>query len=253
MDNRIDAVIIDDEENFSSSLEILIRKNFGKINILGDANSVKSGITLINKLKPKLVFLDINLPDGSGFEILEETNFKSYETIFTTSYTEFALRAFEFSALHYLMKPMTVEKLKDAIERYEKVHNNDFFDEKLKILKESLIDKPQRILLPTTDGLSIFNIADIVRCEADNNYSIVFFNNKQKILLSKPLQYLDKILNELDFVRIHSKHLINLRYVKNYVNGRKSFVQLSDNSELPISQTQKIDFAEQLKHFAKSF
>jgi two-component system LytT family response regulator len=253
MNDRIDAVIIDDEENFSSSLEILLRKNFPKINIVGEANSVKNGVALINKTKPKLIFLDINLPDGAGFDILEQTDYKSYSIIFTTSFSEFALRAFEFSAIHYLMKPMTIEKLREAIDRYEKTHDKDFIEEKLKILKESLIDRPKRILLPTIDGIGVFNVSDIIRCEADNNYSIVYFNNKQKLVLSKPLQYLDKMLIELDFVRTHSKHLVNLRYVKKFGNGRKSFVQLTDNTELPISQTQKIEFAERLKLFAKGF
>jgi two-component system LytT family response regulator len=253
MNDKIAAVIIDDEENFIASLEILIRKYFPKINIVGEANSVKTGSSIINKHKPKLVFLDINLPDGSGFDILDKTTNNSYEIIFTTSYSEFAVRAFEVSALHYLMKPISVEKLREAIERYEKMHDKDFFDEKLKILKESLVDKPQRILLPTSDGKSLFNIADIVRCEADNNYSFVHFNTKQKVHLSKPLQYLDKILNDLDFVRIHSKHLVNLRYVKNYKSGRKSFVLLTDNTELPISETYSSTFVEHLKHFAKSY
>jgi two-component system LytT family response regulator len=253
MNDRIDAVIIDDEENFSSSLEILLRKNFPKINIVGEANSVKNGVAIINKLKPKLIFLDINLPDGAGFDILEQTDYKSYSIIFTTSYSEFALRAFEFSAIHYLMKPMTIEKLREAIERYERAHDKDFINEKLKILKESLLDKPQRILLPTKEGIGVYNVSDIVRCEAENNYSHVYFNDKKSLMLSKPLQFLDKMLNELDFVRIHSKHLINLRYVKKYIHNKKSFVILSDDTELPVSQTQKNEFAEHLKHFAKGF
>ncbi len=253
MNEKINAIIIDDEENFTAALEILLRKHFPKINIVGNAISVASGVAMITTYKPKLVFLDINLPDGLGFDILSKTSELSYEIIFTTAYNEFALRAFEVSALHYLMKPITVEKLRDAIERYEKAHEKDYFDEKLKILKESLVDKPQRILLPTSDGMSVFNIADIVRCEADSNYSFVHFNTKHKVHLSKPLQYLDKILNELDFVRIHHKHLVNLRYMKKYKSGRKPYILLSDNTELPISETYSTAFAEHLKHFAKSY
>ncbi len=252
MNDKIDAIIIDDEENFTASLEILIRKHFPKINVVGEANTVKSGVSAINKYLPKLVFLDINLPDGSGFDILEKTPDKSFEIIFTTAYNEFALRAFEVSALHYLMKPITVENLRDAIQRYERVHEKDFFDEKLQILKQSLMYRPEKILLPTDKGMGVFNIADIVRCEAESNYSRVFFNDKSYIQLSKPLQYLDKILNDLDFVRIHGSHLVNLRYVKKYIGGKTPYVQLFDLKELPISQSQKTSFLEDLKRYAKS-
>ena len=252
MNEIINSVIIDDDENFISTLEIQLRRNFPRVNIVGTAKSVREGIALINKKTPDLIFLDINLLDGSGFDILEKTNYKSYEIIFTTSYSEFALRAFEFSALHYLMKPISIEKLKDAINRYSKVHDKNHIDEKLKILKESLLDKPQKILIPSSSGANIYNISEIVRCEAEDNYAYIYFNNTQKLLISKPLQSLDKILKDMDFVRIHSKHLINLRYVKKYIAGRKPIVILSDNTELPISQTQKSDFAERLKHFAKT-
>ena len=136
MNEIIKAVIIDDEENFSSALEILIKKQFQNIIILGKASNIIDGIHLINKSMPDLVFLDINFPEGNGFEIIESTKFTKYEVIFTTSFSEYAVRAFEVSALHYILKPIDLSKLKEAIERYnnkaEKVH----VDEKLKILKE---------------------------------------------------------------------------------------------------------------------
>lgn len=253
MSDIINTVIIDDEQNFIYSLEILLKKNFPNINIIGKASTVAEAESLLKLANPVLVFLDINLPDGTAFDLLEKLPNHNFEIIFTTAYTEFAFKAFEFSALHYLMKPMTIEKLQEAIERFLKIRNSENLDEKLLVLKESLVKKPQKILLPSSDGISVFNISDILRCEADNNYAFVYFINKQKILVSKPLQSLDKILNDLDFVRIHSKHLINLRYVKKYVTGRKPYVILTDNTELPISQTQKSEFADRLKQFAKAF
>lgn len=252
MNELINAVIIDDEDTFSSALEIILSKNFLNIKILGSANSVAAGITLINETKPNLVFLDINMPDGTGFDLLDQAGNKDFETIFTTSFSEFAFRAFEFSALHYLMKPITLDNLKNAMERYAKLHSKDRFDEKLRILKESLLDKPQKILLPSSDGQYVVNISDIVRCEAAANYANVYFIDKKHQLISRPLQNLDRILNDLNFVRIHSKHLVNLRFVKKYVGGRTPYVILTDLSEIPISQSQKSDFANRLKHFAMS-
>lgn len=252
MNESIKAVIIDDEDNFSASLDILLRKNFPNVNLAGTGKSVKEAVALIDRLRPQLVFLDINLPDGTGFDVLERSNRDSFEVIFITSFSEFALRAFEFSALHYLMKPMTMDKLNEAMERYFKVRDNGHFDEKLRILKESLLERPQKILLPSAEGLCVYNIADVLRAEADDNYCNIFFNDGRKLLVSKPLQNLNRILNDLDFSRIHSKHLINLRYVKKYVSGAKPHVVLTDDTELPISQTHKSEFALSLKRYAKS-
>ncbi|MCX7735978.1 MAG: LytTR family DNA-binding domain-containing protein [Candidatus Kapabacteria bacterium] len=252
MSETIKAVIIDDEENFSSALEIQIRKQFQNISILGKATTIKEGIKLINNIKPDLVFLDINFPEGNGFEILESAKYTRFEVIFTSSYSEYAVRAFEVSAIHYLLKPIDPVKLKEAINRFTLKIDNNKFDEKLRILKESLQDKPQKILLPTSDGQNIFNISEIVRCEADSSYSTVFFNNGSKLMIAKPLQHLHKILVELDFVRIHSKHLVNLKYVKKYVSGRSPHLILTDGTDLQISQHQKSDFVDKLKRYVKS-
>ncbi len=252
MSEQIKAVIIDDEENFSSALEIQIRKQFPNLIVVGTAKTIKEGIQLINRTMPDLVFLDINFPEGNGFEIIESTKFTRYEVIFTTSFSEYAVRAFEVSAIHYLLKPIDQVKLKEAINRFNLKTDNDKFDEKLRILKESLQDRPQKILLPTSDGQNIFNISEIIRCEADSSYSTVFFNNGNKLLIAKPLQHLHKILVELDFARIHSKHLVNLKYVKKYVAGRIPHLILTDGTDLQISQHQKSDFADKLKKYVKS-
>lgn len=252
INENINAIIVDDEENFSNSLEILLRKNFPKVNIIGYVSTVKDAVKLIKKSSPTLVFLDINLPDGTGFDILDQTDTKSYDIIFTTAYSQYAVRAFEFAALHFLLKPISLASLKEALERYSKAHDKDFLDVKLRILKESLVDKPEKILFPTQEGINVFNIFDIVRCEADDNYAKVYFNNGKSQLITKPLLSLKKILNELGFVRIHSKHLINLRYVKKYLNNRNPSVLLSDETELPLTPTYKQEFVERLHQFAKS-
>ena len=180
MNNNIKSVIIDDEETFSSSLEILLKRNFNNISIIGKATSIKDGISLINKVEPDLVFLDINFPEGNGFQIIESTKNKNYEIIFTTSFSEHAVRAFEVSAIHYLLKPIDIIKLKEALNRYLTKTENEKFDEKLNILKNSLLDKPQKIMLPTSEGNSIFIIGDIVRCIAEGTYSNIYFNPNKK-------------------------------------------------------------------------
>ena len=252
MNEIINTIIIEDEQNYISSLEIMLKQSFPWVNIIGKAGSVSDAVGLLNFANPSLVFLDINLPDGTAFDILEKIDKRHFEIIFITAYSEFAFRAFEVSAVHYLMKPISLELLHEAIDRFIKIKSSGDFEEKLTILKDSLVKRPQKILLPSINGVSVYNIDDIVRCEADNNYSIIFFSNKQRILVSKPLQSIDKILNDLDFVRIHNKHLVNLRYVKRYNTGVKASVTLSDSSEVPVARLKKIEFAERLKTYAKT-
>ena len=254
MSDIINAVIIDDEENFITSLEILINKNFPNINIIGKATNINDSVALLKLTNPKLVFLDINLPDGTAFDILEQLDQKDFEIIFTTASSEYAFRAFEFSAIHYLLKPMTVDKLKEAMDRYFKVQNANVSDDNLSVLKDSLFNnKTQKILLSSIEGMSLYNISDIIRCESDNNYTKIFFVKKDKILVSKPLLSFNKLLKNFDFVRIHNQHLINLRYVKKYLTGRKSSVLLLDGTELPVSQSHKNEFLDRLKLYANTF
>jgi two-component system, LytTR family, response regulator len=247
----ISTIIVDDEESSISVLSLLIRQQCPELKIVGTANNVENALKLIDLKKPKLLFLDIDLPDGTGFDILKKMNHYHYEVIFTTVHNKYAIRAFEVSALHYLLKPISVEKLRDAVNRYSK-GNNTNIDEKLKILKDSLIEKPQKILLPTSEGLSVFNISEIVRCEADGNYTTIFFNDKSKLLISKPIKNLNLILTELHFSRVHNKHLVNLKYIKKYVKGKQPYLILECTQEsIPISDTRKLEFVKELESYAK--
>jgi two-component system LytT family response regulator len=251
MSENINVVIIDDEENFINSLEILIRRNFQNINIIGYAKSVNEGVNLLKTLKPDLVFLDIDLHEGTGFDILEKIDDKSFQTIFITNLSEYSLKAFDFAALHYLIKPVKLDHLTEAISRFSKSTKIDNYDINLKLLKESLLNKPEKILLPSIDGLNIFNISDIIRCEANDNYSYIYFINNQRVLISKTLQSLNILLNDLDFARIHNKHLVNMKFVKKFFTQKKPYILLLDNSEIPVGLSYKVSFTERLKEFTR--
>ncbi len=253
MNEKIRAIIIDDEETFISSLSILLNANFPEVKIIDKCETVASGVLSIKKHKPDIVFLDINLPDGTGFDLLEKITNRNFEIIFTTSHSEYAVRAFEFSALHYLTKPIDLPKLKSAIGRFNKIQNNESLDEKLGILKQSLLDRPQKILLPSSNGLLVHNLGEIVRFEADNNYTKVVFNTGKTTIVSKPLQNFCLMLEDLEFCRVHNSHLVNLRYVARFHNTRHAKITLSDGFEMPISQSQKAIFIEKLKSYAMSF
>jgi two-component system LytT family response regulator len=249
----INAIIIDDEESFVSSLSILVKMNFDNIEIVGVANNVKNAIQLIKQSEPDIVFLDINLPDGDGFDVLENTNRDSFKTVFTTSMTGYAIKAFEFAALHYILKPVKLEDLQSAVNRYEDINFNKNLDSRLQLLKNvKERGKPEKIFLPLGEGLTLVQIPNIMRCQADDNCVFVFLNNGEKLHVSRSLQTLNKLLIDLDFLRIHNKHLVNLNYIKQYKGGKSPYIVLSDDTELPISQTYKSDVTSILKSYALS-
>ena len=192
------------------------------------------------------------MSDGDGFDVLEKVNYQNFEVIFVTAYNQYALKAFGFSAIHYLLKPVDPLELKDAVQRFEQRVNNNVFAKKMEILKENLDNKPEKIILPSSDGLEIINIDELIRCEADSNYTTFYLIDGKKIMVSKSLNNFEKMLSDVDFCRVHSKHLINLKYVKHYKKGKGGQVIMKDNSTVDVSESRKKHFIDSLKNFARS-
>ncbi|MFC2119185.1 LytR/AlgR family response regulator transcription factor [Bacteroidota bacterium] len=248
----IKAIIVDDEENSISTLNMLLENYCPQVEIIGKAMTHREAVSTIDELKPDLVFLDISMPDGDGFEVLESVTYRSFEVIFITAYNQYALRAFEFSAIDYLLKPVDYKKLKAAVERFSKINTNELFDSRVGVLKENLQSQSHRIILSSMEGFDIYEISDIVRCEANGSYTNFYFNNKQKLITSKTLNNFEKLLSDLSFSRIHSKHLVNLKYIKKYVSGRGGYVVLEDGSKVDVSERKKRDFIRQMKMTSRS-
>lgn len=252
MTKNINALIIDDEKNSRETLKGLLKKYCQNILICGEAASVEEGVNKIKKLNPDIVFLDITMPDGKGFEVLERLQEIDFEVVFTTSHDDYAIKAFEFSAIHYLLKPIKYKELQEAVKRFEKV-KEEIETEQLKVLTDNLNNnKPEKIILPSSDGLSIIEIDRIIRCESYNNYTTFYLNDKEKILVSKPINNYQTILEDLNFVRIHSKHIVNLCYIKKYVKGRGGYVILLDGTNVDVSEGKKKDFLSRLNEYARS-
>ncbi len=245
---KIHTILIDDEKSSLVILQKLLEKNFPEIEIISTAQSVQQAIEEINKYKPDLIFLDISMPDGDGFEVLEKTDYHDFGVIFVTAYDQYAIKAFEYAALHYILKPVDPEMLKDAIERYKETSNEEL-TEKISALSSNLKDKPTKLILPTSSGLHIIDLNEIVRCESSNNYTTFFLTNGKKIVVSKSIQTYENLLKDSHFCRIHNKHIVNLKFIKKYVRGRGGYVVLSNGEQIEVSEGRKKKFLEKLSQF----
>lgn len=242
----IKAVIIDDDLHLREGMKAMLEIYAPEIEIFGEAESVKSGIEIIESLKPEIIFLDILMNDGTGFDILEQLNQKngsiSSHIIFITAHEKFAVKAFRFSALDFLLKPVDPEELKNVVEKIKNiVHKND--DQKnIELLLENIRKKNEnfkKIALSTAEGIHLFDIKEIIRCESEDNYTKFYFKNHKPVIISKTLKEYEELLEDHGFERIHQSHLINLNEMKSYIKKDGGFVVMTDHSQLPVSQRKK--------------
>jgi two-component system LytT family response regulator len=252
MDEKTRTVIVDDEKTNILALKNLLDKYFPEISIIGIANNVSEGVDIINETKPDLLFLDISMPDGDGFDLLAKVSFRSFEVIFTTAHDQYALKAFDYSAIHYLLKPIEFSELSTAINRYNQVKSKGTLSARLSVLKDNLNNRVQKIIVPSVEGLNIILVDDIIRLEANDVYTIFYLTNKRTLVASKPLNSFEKILADKSFSRIHAKHLVNLNFIQRYVKGKGGSIVLEDGEEIDVSVRKKNDFLLQLKEYARS-
>ncbi len=244
--HHIKTVIVEDEKKSLMTLQSLLERYCPDILIVGTAANVAEGLEVIPSLQPELVFLDIAMPDGDAFDLLHELNEINFEIVFITAYNDFALKAFDFSALHYLLKPVNHIDLIEAVHRFIRMRADLKISERIQILNQSLQNNFVKISLPTIDGLIILEIDNIIRIEASSNYCQLFLKDKSTVVVSKTLNQFEDILAELHFFRIHNTHMIDLKYVTKYQKGRGGMVTMWDNSQISVSSARKKDFLLQL-------
>jgi len=242
----ITAVLIDDDHNLRNGMKAMLALYAPEINILGEADSVKTGTKLIEGINPNIVFLDIMMNDGSGFDILERLNKKygkiSSHIVFVTAHEKFAIKAFRFSALDFLLKPIDPEELQSVIRKIKNITDNSSENKTIELLLENISKKAdsfKKIALSTSDGIHLFEIKDIIRCESVDNYTKFHFKNHKTVLISKTLKEYEELLSDQGFERIHQSHLINLNELKSYIKKDGGFVIMSDNTQVPVSQRKK--------------
>ncbi|HLP64966.1 LytTR family DNA-binding domain-containing protein [Flavobacterium sp.] len=243
------TLIIEDEAQAISALKSELNYHCPQIEIVGEAKSVKEAIEIIKQLQPELIFLDIQLSDGLGFDILTAYKEHTFKIIFTTAYSQYAIKAIKFSALDYLLKPIDSEELKDAVAKaQEHPKDNDLAKIETLISNFKLKSDRKKIALQTSEGISVYEIDTILRCSAESNYTCVYFVNGKKSLFSKTLKEFEELLENSGFERIHHSHIINLNHLVNFINKDGGYVVMSDKSTLPVSQRKKTNLINALNN-----
>ena len=236
------AVIVEDEEHSRNNLKIILSTYFPEIKVVDEADSEESGIKAINRCIPDLVFMDINLSNGSGFNVLEGVDNLNFKVIFVTAYDQYAIRAFDYSAIGYVVKPIDLEELRSAISRGKlKPETDNGGIIKTFLENYSKQEKDRKISIPERDGITFVNVNEIVRCQSDSNYTEVHLKSGSKIVVSKPLKNYVDLLPEDVFFRIHQSHLVNLNEVARYLNEEGGYLVMNDGTQLEIARRRKAE------------
>jgi len=240
------AIIIDDEDRSRRTLEALLRENFPEISIIAHGINVKSGLEALEKHNPDIVFLDIQMPDGTGFDLLKQLKNWDFEVIFTTAYDQYALDAFHLSAIGYLLKPINEQELHKAVTKAMQLVNANKIENKTKL--STLLENVERgskvgkLFLPDPTGFQAVELDTLVRLEGDRNYTKLHYVSDQTSLSSHNLGWFEKLLTSRGFFRISKSHLINLHHVVRYSKTEGGYINMSDGSNLPISDNKKDEF-----------
>ena len=234
----ISIAVIDDEPKARETIINILGLSPIELAVVGEADSVKSAYELLFLNPPDLVLLDINLPDGTGFDLLKMFDQINFKVIFITAHEEYAIKAFKCSAIDYILKPITAGELLKAIEKAHESLNKEETAFKLSTLLSNL-DKLKKIVLKTSESIHIVNVQHIVHCEADVNYTTFFLTGGEKLLVSKPLKEYDDLLSQAGFFRTHQSHLVNLEHIVRYDKTDGGYLVMNNNSTIPVSTRKK--------------
>ena len=237
----IKAVIIDDEQYNIDNLKSLLTKHCVEVEVIGTAMNAQEGRDIISDLNPDIVFLDIQMPEENGFELLQSISKYSFEVIFVTAFDQYGIKAVKFSAIDYLLKPINIDELKIAvkkvIDKRASIYQNNQLENLMQLLKGNY--KEHRIALPSIHEIKYVKPSDIVRCESSNNYTSFYFVSGEKLIISKPIYFYEDLLTDYDFIRCHQSHLVNKRFITSFIKEDSGYLLLEDGTRLPISKSKK--------------
>lgn len=246
----INAIIVDDEQHCINRLNGLLHEHCGSsVRVLKSFNTVEAALAGSKQLQPDLVFLDMQIHDKTGFDLLNQINDINFDVIFTTAYEKYAVQAFKFSAVDYLLKPIDADELKQALDRLEarmsKIETARKIDALFSNMKATSAGT-KRIGIHTVSGITYVPVSDIIRCESAINYTTVFMKDNRKLTVAKTLKEFEDMLADYNFFRVHNSHLVNLAFIKQYHKGKGGYISMSDHSEIEVSTRRKDDLLKKL-------
>lgn len=244
---KIRSVIVEDETAAREVLKNYLRKYCPQVDVIGEAANIKEAVPLLHEVTPQLVFLDVEMPFGNAFDVLEACKDLEFETIFVTAFSEYSLKALNQSAAYYLLKPISIEELIVAVNKVQQqLANHDLLNRNKIIVENFREPKPekQQVILPTLEGFEVVLMKDIVRLKGNGNFTDIFLVDGTKKMVCRFLKHFSEIL-PFPFMRVHKSHIINVNFVKAYNKG--GFVTLQDATEIEVSSTYKEDFLNKFK------
>ena len=236
------TIIIDDEAKARKTIVEILKYSYEDIKIVAEADDVETGLVAIQKYHPDLVLLDINMPDGSGFDLLKKLPSIDFKLIFITAFEQFAIKAFEFSALDYILKPIDPMKLINSVKKAKNQVEKENLSLKLNALFSNISaqsQKAKKLVLHTDKNIHIVDTKDIIRCESDAGYTKIFLVNNKKIVVSKNLKYFEELLTEFGFFRSHQSYLINTTYIDRFTKTDGGYIVMKEGAKIPLAQRKK--------------
>ncbi|MEX0290127.1 MAG: LytR/AlgR family response regulator transcription factor [Flavobacteriaceae bacterium] len=234
---KLKAIIVEDEANSREILRNYLLKYCADVDLRGEAANIEEGLKLIDETSPDLVFLDVEMPFGNAFDLLDQLPDRTFETVFVTAYNQYAMDALNNHAAYYLMKPINIDELVKAVNYVKEIkEKEEALDDR--ILSSKLKKVDGKITLPQQDGFQVLNVSDILFCKADDNYTEIYLEHK-KLLVSKTLKYFEEALADFTFARIHKSYLVNVNEVVKYKKGKGGSVVISNGKELLVSASKK--------------
>ncbi|MEM1323118.1 MAG: LytTR family DNA-binding domain-containing protein [Bacteroidota bacterium] len=246
----INAVIVEDELKGINNLKNLLSKYCEEVSVIGEAKSVEEGVQLLREgtVRPDVAFLDINLPDGLVFQLLNQLPNINFDIIFVTAYEKFAVKACQYSSIGFIIKPIDPDELQEAVARIRSDKGNKI-NQRLEVFSQHYNNPNafEKMSISALDGIYFINIKDIIRCEAEDNYTHIHLKSGEKITASKTIKAYEELLSGVNFYRVHKSHLINLNYMRKFVKGDGGYLVMDDGIKIEVSRRRRPAFMEQMR------
>lgn len=246
MINKIITILVDDEKDSRESLQNYLSKYCPEVEVVDTCANIQEAKLAIKQHQPQLVFLDIEMPYGNAFDLLDQLEEVNFEIVFVTAFSQYAIPALNLSATYYILKPVDIDELITAVNKVKEQIQEQGQTERVAVLKEHLQGKHHRLVLPLIDGFEVIEIENILYCEAADNFTCFYLQSGQKHLICRNLKFYNTLLSEQGFCRIHRSTLINMTYVQRYIKGKGGTVILKSGQELAVAQSKKQHFLEQM-------